>query len=59
MANIVDIRTFDPEYDTKRFCKILQNYLKNTHDFKFDFFEDIDEPHDVIVRLIDHSSKIK
>jgi len=59
MTNIVDIRTFDPEYDTKRFCKILQNYLKNTHDFKFDFFEDIDEPHDVIVRLIDHSSKIK
>ena len=39
MENIIEICTFNLEYDTKRFCKILQNYLKNTNDFKFDFLK--------------------
>ena len=59
MPNIVDIRTFCSQYDTKRFCKILDSYINNQKDFNYEFYEDLSEPHDVIKRLIKLSNKLK
>ena len=52
LPNIVDIRKFDPIYDTKRFCRILECYLDNPNEFSFEYYDEIEEPHDVIYRLI-------
>ena len=46
--NVVDIRQFDRLYDTKKFCRILANYI---HDFKFND-KNIKEPHDIVVQLV-------
>jgi hypothetical protein len=44
--NNIDIRKFDPVYDTKRFCSILAKYIPN---FRFDpKRQRITEPHDII-----------
>ena len=59
MPNVVDIRKFDSIYDTKRFCRILDNYLGNTVDFSFEYYDDIDEPHDVIKKLVTNFYKNK
>ena len=52
LPNIVDIRQFDPVYDVKRFCRILECYLDKPHEFSFEYYDGMEEPHDVIVPLI-------
>ena len=52
IPNTVDIRTFDGIYDTKRFCKILDTYLDDPDSFSEDLYMNIEEPHDVIKKLI-------
>ena len=57
MEKIVDIRSFDSIYDTKRFCKILESYLNRPKDFNATFYENIQEPHDIIKKIITKFNK--
>ena len=59
VPNTVDIRRFDSVVDAKRFCRILETYINNEYDFSYEYYEDLNEPHDVICNLLKMAKKFK